>query len=265
VPTNRYGEVAEVLRREIHDGTYPQGTTLPTLPNLRQRFEASNSTIRSAIDLLVREGLVYTAGRKGTIVRTNRVLDHDATRPLRNSRPRSGQDVFTETVERAGRSSRKTFEMRIAVAPDDVTERLGIERGSLTVIRELVQYVDDEAWMHEMSYYPRAIAEQVGLDVPHDISQGTMRALRDAGYIETGWRDEVAARAPTPDEAQLLDMATGVALMVHTRTAATDECVTRVTRAYRPGDRVRIIHELGADSGIDTITATLAASAETEQ
>src|SRR5699024_12417213 len=97
----------------------------------------------------VRDGLVDTAGRKGTIVRTNRVLDHDATRPLRNSRPRSGQDVFTETVERAGRSSRKTFEMRIAVAPDDATERLGIERGSLTVIRELVQYVDDEARSEE--------------------------------------------------------------------------------------------------------------------
>lgn len=254
--THRYSEVADVLRREIHDGTYPQGTTIPTLVDLRRRFEASNSTIRAAIDLLVREGLVYTAGRRGTIVRTHRLLNHDATRPLRVERPRDGQDVFTETVERAGRSSRKTFDMRIAVAPDDVADRLGIETNDLTVIRELVQYVDDEPWMHEISWYPRQLAEGAGLDVPHDIPQGTMRALRDAGHVEISWHDEIVARAPTPDEAQLLDVAPGVALIVHTRTGATSERVTRVTRACRPGDRVRITYDLGADSGIEMVNAT---------
>lgn len=261
MPEPAYRQVAATLRREIQDGTWSPGDRLPTLPELQERFGVSRITARGAIEELVRENLVYTAGSRGTLVRSAEVLDHVVTAPLRADRPRSAHDVFMETATTAGRTGGKEFSMAIEPAPADMALRLGIPTGEFVVRRSVVQWLDGEPWSWEVSYYPAELAREVEIDVSHDIPEGTTRRLADRGYREIGWVDETMTRPASPDEAHVLGVATGTDLHHLVRTGATAERVTRTTRTRLIADRNRVIHELGSAEGIEAVYAARGASA----
>lgn len=64
----KYLQVANHLRREIADGIFPEGETLLTEEELRQRFHVSRQTIRQAISLLEDDGLVERRRGSGTYI-----------------------------------------------------------------------------------------------------------------------------------------------------------------------------------------------------
>ncbi len=64
----KYERVATVLRKRIILDTYPIGTQLPPEPELQKEFKVSRATIRSAIQLLVRQGLITVHQGRGTTV-----------------------------------------------------------------------------------------------------------------------------------------------------------------------------------------------------
>ena len=66
----------------------------------------------------------------------------------------------------------------------------------------------------------------------YDIPQCPRRVLAGAGLADAGRYDEWVVRAPTPDEAEKLQMvpASGVKLLVKASTIATSSRVTRVVR-----------------------------------
>ncbi len=57
----KYRQVADVLRREIDNGTYTPGARLPSENDLQQRFDASRNTVRNGLSLLVSEGLITSS------------------------------------------------------------------------------------------------------------------------------------------------------------------------------------------------------------
>jgi len=44
--------------------------------------------------------------------------------------------------------------------------------------------VDNQPWSDQHSYYPMLVAERAGLNAPHDLPHGTIRAMTDAGMAE---------------------------------------------------------------------------------
>lgn len=64
-------EVAELLRKDIVNGTYPLNSKLATEPELMQRFGVGRSTIREAIKYLAQQGFVYVQQGLGTFVQNN--------------------------------------------------------------------------------------------------------------------------------------------------------------------------------------------------
>jgi GntR family transcriptional regulator len=264
VPEPAYRRVAARLRREIASGQRPPGSQLPTYPELAEQLGVSVTTARNAVMELVRGNLVYTATSRGTIVRDRRVLDFIATAPLRPDRPRTGTDVWMETVERTGRRASKSFDMHIEPASAEVALMLDVPVESWVVVRRLVQYLDDEPWSYEVSHYPRDIAEATGIDSPHDIEEGTTRRLRERGYAEVGWTDLNIARPATPDEADALGINPGTYISDLKRIGATTERITRVTRTRRVADRNRVVYEIGDDSGLGIIEQMLDRMKEAE-
>lgn len=255
-----YRAVASVLRKEIQQGRWRPKERLPTGRELQERFGVSSTTVKAAIAELTRENLVYTATSRGTIVRNRETLDHVVTRPLRPDRPGSGYDIFVETVSGVGRKPSKEFSFSIEPAPAEIARRLGDGETTLYVRREVMQMVDDEPWSWEVSYYPRDLAEETGIDSPGDILEGTTRRLRDRGYAETAWIDENSTHPAEADEAHALAVPAGTWISDFIRTGATDERVTRVTRTRRIAERNRVVHELGSDQGLDVIRAARAAN-----
>ena len=229
----------------------------------------SQITIRNAIALLAKEGLVYDGyfdGKRGTIVRSRDRVAHYPTDSIRGDRPDRITDSFEESAEKAGRTPSKRFTMRIATAPADVAHRLGVEPDALVVQRIVYQLLDGEPWSREVSYFARELAERTGVDTPHDLPQGSVRQLRDAGFPEVARADEVTDEVASPEDAADLSVATGAPLLVQTRTAAAAHCITRVTRIVRMGQRSRLVYDLGDPGALTAIrAATGTVSTDNEQ
>lgn len=66
--TPLYLQVAAVLRRRIEDGLLPPNARLASLDELEVEFQVARVTVRQAIDLLQKEGLVWRQQGKGTFV-----------------------------------------------------------------------------------------------------------------------------------------------------------------------------------------------------
>jgi GntR family transcriptional regulator len=245
VPTPLYRQIADQLRDAIFSGTLAEGSQLPTEPDLMDRYGTSRTTVRQALNALANEGLIETAGRRGTFVRKRTLLSFHANLAERLDRSSSESDAYFDEVRAAGHEPSQDFSMVIAPATSEVASRLHIEEGDLVVARSCMRYVDDHPWSDQVSYYPMDIATEAGLTSPRDISPGTVRAMADAGHVEIGYRDELTVRMPTPEEARSLEINSGVALIVYLRTAYTKDRPVRLTRTFFPGDRNRIMYELG--------------------
>ncbi|GAA5057597.1 DNA-binding GntR family transcriptional regulator [Thermocatellispora tengchongensis] len=65
----RYLVIAETLREQIERGTLAAGAPIPSEAALRRRFAASRNTVRQALAVLEREGLVVAEHGRGRFVR----------------------------------------------------------------------------------------------------------------------------------------------------------------------------------------------------
>ncbi|GAA4725800.1 GntR family transcriptional regulator [Promicromonospora umidemergens] len=245
--------IADEIRNRITTGELAPGTRLPTESQLMDQYGTSRNTIRLALAALENEGLIATEQGRGSFVREWSSLTHHATRAERVDRPSSSTDAFVAEAREAGFEPSTAFSMRIEPAVAEVADRLQIPIDTFVVLRRVVRYIDGQVSSRQDSWYPMDVAEKAGLNVPHDIKEGTVRAMAAAGYVEVGHIDEVTSRMPSPDDHQTLDVATGVPVIVYVRTAWTEERPTRVTRVTLPADRNRIVYELG---NIDAYEAT---------
>ena len=255
----RYQWIADLLREEIRSGTWKPGDRLPSHNELADQMQVSITTARNAIQVLVAENLLYTATSRGTIVRSQEVLESVVTIPLRPDRPKSSQDIFSEIARAAGREPAKHFTARMEPAGPDVALWLGVPEDSWVVARTVVQYLDNEPWSWEVSFYPRDLAEATGVDSPRDIPEGTTRRLAERGHAESAHRDTVVARPATAEEAAVLGVGTGTLLLDHLRIGANASRITRVTRTRSIAARNRLAYELGDDAGTELIRKTLGA------
>lgn len=64
-----YAQVADVMRERIVKATWPIGSRIPTLPALTQEFGLASITVRQAVQLLKKEGLLSPEQGRGTFVR----------------------------------------------------------------------------------------------------------------------------------------------------------------------------------------------------
>jgi GntR family transcriptional regulator len=63
-----YLQVAETIRSRILAGHYIQGGLIPSYQELEKEFSVSNITIRKAVELLVRDGIIQRKRGVGTVV-----------------------------------------------------------------------------------------------------------------------------------------------------------------------------------------------------
>jgi len=78
-PMPRYAQLADVFRQRIARNVWPPGTKLPTLEALMGEFDVARVTVRQAMELLARDGLVSAERGRGTFV---------TAQPLRDKRLR---------------------------------------------------------------------------------------------------------------------------------------------------------------------------------
>ena len=67
-PVPRYAQLADLLRQRIARGIWAQGAKLPSLEALVREFDVARVTVRQAVDLLARDGLLSPQQGRGTFV-----------------------------------------------------------------------------------------------------------------------------------------------------------------------------------------------------
>lgn len=205
--TFAFAEIAQALVKEIQDGTYPPGSSLPSERELSQRFGVSPGTVRMALRELVADGAVDgTRGRPKRVVRVPRQpTPFDEFRSFAQWARRQGYEPGGEVLR---------SEWRIA-EPDD-EQMLNVPRGRrvLDVLR--VRTLDNEKVMLEHTHYPEWLGEIVE-NIPDDAPSVTS-LLDDEHSIHFSHAEHTfgAERARVRD-AERLEIPRNSALLVHRR------------------------------------------------
>ncbi|MCX4664715.1 GntR family transcriptional regulator [Streptomyces uncialis] len=241
----KYHLVADVLRRDIVGGVYPPGARLPSESELQSRFEASRNTVRAGLKLLDSEGLISSSQGLGYEVRKHEVFVLNASRFENLTFPQNG-DAYSTDVANAGRRPHQTFRVEMTPASAYVAERLKVTPGSTSVLRFCHRFVDDVPWSTQATHYPEWLTSKAPrLTEPGDIAEGTTRYMAGLGIEQVGYRDEIATRMPTPDEARLLEIGAGVPVLLWTRTGYSPEMPIRCTITTFRGDLNRMTYDIG--------------------
>lgn len=67
-PRPAYAQIADDLRDEIKNGHMPPPSRMPSQRELAERYGVAPETLRKALDMLAREGVVSAGSTRGTFV-----------------------------------------------------------------------------------------------------------------------------------------------------------------------------------------------------
>ena len=132
-PIPRYVQLAEVLRQRIARGHWREGDKLPSLEELVAEFDVARVTVRQAVDVLARDGLLSPERGRGTFVRQAKAPErrlHTVTTMgelaelYRDSKPEllnlAEATAAPQLLEGEGKPAPKYFYMRRVHALDGV-------------------------------------------------------------------------------------------------------------------------------------------------
>ena len=239
-----YQQIADELRSQIIGGGIPRGGKLPTEAELSERHGVNRQTVRSALNVLVNEGLIYSSRPHGYFVRDGEPMYY---RPQAEYRPLPASpemDRFMTEHSEKGREPTQTIEVAVVDPPPEVAERLELGPGESAVVRRRVRYLDGEPYNINDSYFPLSLVQETEIMQPGDIARGANRVLAERGHEQVRALDEFYVRMPTPEEADRLDLGPGTPVARHICTGRTaDDRAVRVVLNVLPGDRHVIVYE----------------------
>lgn len=256
-PTPVYQQIADDLRRQISDGTFPPGAQVPTEAELLEKYGElhgvrSRQTVRQGLGVLVHEGLIEARRPKGYFVIQRKRLVYRPQAELRQKPPEV--DIFTNLVqEEDGRTPSQEIEVSIVDPTPAIRERLGLEPGELVGARRRVRKLDDVPYNLNDSYARLSLVQGTDFMHPGDVARGTNAVLGELGHELVYGFHEFYLRMPMPDEVQRLQLGAGVPVAEHLSTTFDSEGnPVQVTVNLIPGDRHVIVFETHREAGANS-------------
>ena len=233
----RYHQIAEALRARISAGGLTAGQRLDNQRQLAQSFGVTLMTLRQALDVLAREGLITRRHGLGTFVAPPPV-DYDILqfRTLAGDLSAVGEDVATRFLRsRFGRADRR------------VAQELGLAEGARMFVLERLRLVDGQPLSFQVSHLPAAIGEEAA---QADLTVTPLRHVLSfkLGIEITAARETVSAETLPARAARELGCAAGAPCFRSDRVSTDAERRPIVyDRVFIPGDRFRITRQLHYD------------------
>jgi len=242
----KYQDIADRLRAQINNGTLAPGQRLPSEPDLAADYDASRNTVRLAIALLINQGLVVSRQGLGTFV-------VEPTKPFTALLSRIKEPPVEQHASRslpvispaADESEMARLIVETTPASPSVAEKFGIAPGDPVVVRRSQYFLGDVPWQLINSYYPSDLAKGTALEQASEIPDGSIVLLRELGYPQEGFMDEIGARMPNAREFDFFKLVSGMPVLVVTRTSFSGDRPIRLTRYIYRADRVRLLHVEG--------------------
>ncbi len=224
-----YQQVADDVRARIRSRTWPPGSRLPTEAELTTIYGASRITIRQALDILGREGLIVRQPGVGTFV----------LEPLVTAGPRL-LSSFTEEVRQLGLvPSSRVLRQERELASVEVSARLGLPPRDPVIVLERLRLGDEQpvglqtAWLPARLFPGLEEADLAGrslYDHLHD-TYGVVPSDAEETFVVTQARGRTATLLAVPNGS--------CALLVERVTYAGGQPIEFVSSLMR-ADRYRI-------------------------
>lgn len=244
----RYLQIADELREGIFSRRWLPGDQLPSEPQLCREFSVSRGTVVRAIEILLQEGLAHRRQGDGTYV----------SRPSLHRQP-----GFLTGFSRAVRDQGRTPSHRIlAVTQLSAAEARQYGCGTAALRLSRLRLVDATPWAIHNSVVPDHIASRIpaltveGGERLHAADFSLHQSMEDAGIVADHAEELLRARAATAEEAALLGVPSGTALMAINRRAfdASGRIVELVETSY-VGDSYSYETRLTRDRGVTSMTS----------
>lgn len=210
----KFEQVAERIRAQIKSGELRPGDQLSREDQLATSYKVSRPTMRAALTVLEREGLISAQRGKGFFVRSGRKITRNETRRLLESVWGDGRSLWVEDI--GAEPTADELVVRRRLAPAHIALILGQPN---TWCRDRRYLVDGQPAMLAVSYVPEEIADGTPIAEPDTGPGGTYARLRDVGHGPARFEALVGSRVPTRDESYRLQVGAAVPVITEMRTA----------------------------------------------
>ncbi len=186
-------QIEQQLAEDVTAGVFPEGSRLPTEPELAERFGVNRHTLRRAVSGLVEQGLLRVEQGRGTFVQEN-VVDY-----LIGKRTRFSEIVTRQHRNPAGRLLR-AYELE---AEPNIATELNLKPGTPCILLETVNDVDGRPLSTSSNYFPaRRFPELIPV---YSETRSITKALTHHGAGDyTRKTTRVTARLPDAEDAKIL-------------------------------------------------------------
>ena len=226
-------QIEQQLADDVTGGIFPEGSRLPTEPELAERFGVNRHTLRRAVSGLVEQGLLRVEQGRGTFVQEN-VVDY-----LIGKRTRFSEIITKQHRNPAGRLLR-AYEVE---ADQIVAAGLKLKAGAPCILLKTINDVDERPLSVSWNYFP---AQRFPDLIPvYSETRSITKALTHHGAGNyTRRRTKVTARLPDAEDAKILKQPASRPVLV-VESVNIDEAGTPVQFciAHFIADRMQIVFE----------------------
>lgn len=156
----RYEEIAEDLQEKIKSGTYRVSDKLPKEFELCEIYDASRTTVREAMALMEKKGLIYRRRGSGSYVKS--VSEQDDVR--RGFYQMTQFNGFSKDMKE-GEVTSKVLEFSVVNPTTEVANSLKISKDDFVYYLRRVRMLNGEAYVLETTYMPISVVSGITKDV----------------------------------------------------------------------------------------------------
>lgn len=205
----KYYQLAAILRQKIENGAIQAHEAIPSERQLEEQYSLSRPTIRQAIDLLERQGLLYRVHGKGTFV----------------SPPKLQKGIleltsFSEDMRNRGlKPGQRILEFGPVTANEKVARQLGLKEKEREVLRIKRLRTGNETPIGLQDSYLRLPGGQTITREEIEQHGSIYKILQEKfGLFPTEADETLEVTLATPEEGMLLQVPEGSPLLLNERT-----------------------------------------------
>ncbi|WP_066819180.1 GntR family transcriptional regulator [Sphingomonas mali] len=229
-----YAQLESEITTRIQNGDFPPNSRLPSEDELVEEYSVSRTTVRNAVQNLLKKGLVEIRRGKGTFVTSPRIVQE-----------LTGLTGFVEDMAALGRkASAKWLDHELLAADETVAEQLACPIGTEVMCIRRIRLSDGVPLSFDITYLPYELGRQI---VSHDLEVEPIFTLLETRYDTPLIEAEYRLQAISADQAiaDALSVSAGSPVFLIERTSySRDHQPVDFERLYYRGDHIRFTTRL---------------------